>query len=533
MKSKNAVLLKTLLLSTSQWNCLKHSSDKKRRGRVVGNLIGMSVLFVCLMAYCIMTCIGYGQMGIAQVIPGICVLTISGINLLFTFFKSNGYLFQFKEYDMLMALPFEAKAIAGGKFLYMYIKSLLWTVSISLSMMIGYGIYVKPGPIVYVVWIILSAFIPIIPMLVASLAGYFIASISSHFKKTNLIQTFFTLLLVLLAFSFRFIIEGIARNGETNQALNDIAGAVNEALVYYLPGQWFVGAVTNLRIGDMLLLVGVSILAFEGMFWYVGRSYRQINSALKSHASAKAYKMTAQKRKSILQTIAYKEYKRMLGSTVYTTNVIIGEILAAILGVVALIFGFDKIIATITNGAPLTAQMLYPAIPLIIYFCIGMMTTTAVSPSLEGKNYWIIQSLPIDKKVLYQGKMLFQMYLAVPFMAFATICVCISAKVPFLNMALYLVEGFVLCAFSSAWGIVCGMKHMRLDWENEVEVVKQGAAVAIYMLPNMFITMGLVVLVVFLGLHIDGNLISLLVTGVAAVLAVLSFSRAMALTKRC
>ena len=32
---------------------------------------------------------------------------------------------------------------------------------------------------------------------------------------------------------------------------------------------------------------------------------------------------------------------------------------------------------------------------------------------------------------------------------------------------------------------------MRLDWENEIEVIKQGAAVSIYLLPNMFAVMGL------------------------------------------
>ena len=64
--------------------------------------------------------------------------------------------------------------------------------------------------------------------------------------------------------------------------------------------------------------------------------------------------------------------------------------------------------------------------------------------------------------------------------------------------------GLVLCAFSTAWGCVCGIRHIRLDWDNEIEVIKQGADVAIYMLPNMFVVMGLTVLVVFLGTRIAG-----------------------------
>ena len=155
-----------------------------------------------------------------------------------------------------------------------------------------------------------------------------------------------------------------------------------------------------------------------------------------------------------------------------------------------------------------------------------------MSPSLEGRNYWIVQSLPIEKKTLYQGKMLFNMYLTVPAMAFATLCMCISAGVSAVDTVLYLILGFALCAFSTAWGCVCGVKHMRLDWENEIEAIKQGAAVALYMLPNMFVVMGLMVLVVFLGLRMDHRLMTLAFILLATVLAALSYLRVMSLAQR-
>ena len=204
----------------------------------------------------------------------------------------------------------------------------------------------------------------------------------------------------------------------------------------------------------------------------------------------------------------------------------------ALLGILTLVIGFERIIKVVTQDAPVEVAMLQPAIPFIIYFFIGMVATTVCSPSLEGRNYWIVQSLPLEKKTLYQGKMLFNMYLTVPFMAFGTLCMCISAKVPAAETVLYLLEGFALCAFSTAWGCVCGIKHMRLDWENEVEVIKQGAGVAIYMFPNMFAVMGLVVLAVILGLRMDHKLVALLFTLIAGVLAALSYRRVMNLAKR-
>ena len=97
MNRSSLVLLKTLLRSTSQLNIYRYGTDKKKKSRVIGNCIGMSVLYLMLMAYCILTCIGYGQIGITDVIPAICVMTISILSFFFTFFKTKGYLFNFKE----------------------------------------------------------------------------------------------------------------------------------------------------------------------------------------------------------------------------------------------------------------------------------------------------------------------------------------------------------------------------------------------------------------------------------------------------
>ena len=101
-----------------------------------------------------------------------------------------------------------------------------------------------------------------------------------------------------------------------------------------------------------------------------------------------------------------------------------------------------------------------------------------------------------------------------------------------LNFVIYIVETIVLCAFSTTWGCVCGLKFMRLDWENEIEVVKQGTGVVIYLLPNMFVTMGLIVLTVYLGTKVDGNIVSLIVTAVYGILAAISYYMAISMARK-
>ena len=530
--NKRILLLKTLLLSTSRINRIKNAKDKKVRKKAIVGLSGTIVLFIMLMAYSVLACVGFGQMGFANNIPDMYVATITVLAFFFTFFKTNGYLFAFKEYDMLMSLPFEPKTIAADKFLYMYVASLPWFVSVSVAMLGVYGIYEKPAILTYLIWLVLTFIVPVIPMLIAAFIGFVIAKISSGFRRKNIIQTILTFIFVIFCFSLQFIIEALMKNDEAELVIENISGSISGLGRVYVLLAWFCNAVRDLRISDFLLLTGITILVFEVIFLIVGRYYRQINSSLKSHSASKDYSMTRQKKHSVVNSIAFKEYKRMTGSQIYLVNGALGEVMTLILGLVCIFVDFDTIIKVITKNAPFDASVVYPAIPLIVYFLIGMVATTAISPSIEGKNYWIMQSLPIEKKVIYQGKMLFNIYLTVPFAVFATICMSFSAKVPVGNALLYIIEIIALCCFSTAWGCVCGMKHIKLEWENEIEVVKQGAAVAIYMLPNMFVCMGLVVLVVFLGIYVNTNVITMVITLIALILGGLSYRCVMRLADK-
>lgn len=532
MKNKNFLLLRTLLLSTSQRNIYKHTRDQKKRNRIIANAVGMGLLYVMLMAYSILVCIGFGQTGLIGVAPLMCAILVSALAFVFTLFRSNGYLFGFKEYDMLMSLPFETKTVAACKFLYMYIKNLPWYLSISLALMAGYGYFARPSAAVYPLWILLTLFLPVIPTLFAAFLGFLIAKLSAGFKHRNLIQTVLITGIVILSFSLRFILEDIIRNDRVVSVLEQMSALTGNVGRFYPPAGWFTDAVTKPDVLKGLLLIVVSLLLFAAIFAVVGGSYRSINTALRTQSAAKNYKMTAQKKRSVVNAIAFKEFKRLTGSVTYMTNAGVGVVLAVLLGLICLIIGTDRIVSAVLQGAPLSSDMLEPAIPFIIYFFIGMVATTACSPSLEGKNYWIVQSLPIEKKTLYQGKMLFSMYLTVPAMVFSTLCLCISGKVPLLHTLLYLVFGFALCAFSTAWGCVCGIRHMRLDWENEVEVVKQGTAVTVYLLPNMFAVMALMGLSVYLGTRMNYALLTLIFILITSGLAVLSYLRAMALAKR-
>ena len=157
--------------------------------------MALFILYGMLVGYCLMTAIGYGAYGLGEKIPAMTALVITILAFFMTMIKNNSYLFGFSEYEMLMALPFTEKEIVGGKFLYMYIKSLTWHLSISFSMLVSYGIFVRPAWYVYPIWVVLSFFLPLIPMLIASLLGFVIARIGVVFRHWKLVQTILSFLI--------------------------------------------------------------------------------------------------------------------------------------------------------------------------------------------------------------------------------------------------------------------------------------------------------------------------------------------------
>lgn len=533
MQNKRMLLLSTMFLSTSSRNTAKYTTDKKARKKAKGASIGFFFLYLMIASYSGLLGWGFAYMGFPDILPGITVITLWAISFMFTLFKTNGYLFNFREYDMIMAMPFPVKTIIADRFLYMYVKSLPWYVSLSLPMIVMYAIFGESGVLGVVFFTILSFVAPVIPMILATAIGALIAKAGSGFKYKKIAQSVITMIIVIPLFFSRFIFEGIFRNDEeVVDAFSNLSGSMGGFTKWIPPVQWFINAVNEESILSFVLLIAVTTALFELFFLFLAKYYRQINSDLSKTGAHTKAKSSEYKKRGMIQSIAFKEMKRFLGSTTYTVNIGMGQFLALIVSVAALILKPQRILDTIANGAPLTVEMMVPAVPFIVYFFIGMVASTACSPSLEGKNYWIIQSLPIDKFALYKGKMLFNIYITVPFAALSTFLFCLSAKTSALYTILCIVLSIALCLFSTVFGMVCGIKYISLEWENEIEVIKKGAAVGFYILPNMLVSMGLVVLAVVLGMKMSITLLLVICIVIAALLAVFEYLRVIRLVKK-
>ena len=106
-----------------------------------------------------------------------------------------------------------------------------------------------------------------------------------------------------------------------------------------------------------------------------------------------------------------------------------------------------------------------------------MMTTTATSISMEGKNWWILKSLPLSPKSVLNAKILMNLLLMLPFYLISEVLL-----IPALKPETFF-DGFFLCLipaviilFSCVYGITVNLHFPVMEWESEVRIVKQSAS---------------------------------------------------------
>ena len=475
-----------MLKSRSLFNIIRHSGDKKAKNRAVGNLIGMAFLDLIIVIMAGGIAYLYAYLGFAEAVPNMAATVMALFALVFTFLKTNAYLFGFKEYDMVMALPFKVSTVVTNRFLLMYLKDLPFNMMISVSALVGYALVVKPALWVYPAWIVLSLFVVIVPMVIAALLGALLLRVTTSFKHKKLLTIILTFILVIPCMFMNAIIRYVVREDKVDKVLNGSLGAMNTA-GRYIPGvSWFVKAINEGSIISMLLLIAVSAALYVVFFVLVSRSYRMINSRMAVNSS-KHKKVTDKeyKERTVVNSIAFKEFKTFTGCVTYVVNDGMGVVMAFLAGVACLIFNLSKLVTALTD-VPFDIYRMVPCITLFIYFFVGMAPTTTASPSLEGKNYWIVKSLPIDMFTVYKGKMRFNNILSLPVGVFAVLCFCFSMRVGFLDYVVNICLIVSSVLFSTVYGMYCGAKKMRLDWDNEIQVVKQGPGPSLYVLTNMF-----------------------------------------------
>jgi len=345
-----------------------------------------------------------------------------------------------------------------------------------------YAIYATPPAGFYPVFVLCLLLVPLAPVIAATAVGMFIAWASSHFKRKSGANIIFTIAALLLWIYFSTNMTNIAEN---------FAG-IGEALVQtlnsiYLPAAWYSAAVLQLNIPMFALFAAVSAGAFMLFVAVISKNFKRINSTLTIDRTTSDFKMTSLKQLSKESALFRREWKRFSSSSSYVMNAGFGAIMVIAFAVLMLVLGADTVLGFLNISG--IGNAIVDVTPFGLAFFIVINCPSASSISLEGKNLWIVKTMPVGSKSILMAKLKVALYLNVfaVLVSSTLISIALSPKLP--QTFMIYATPLAYAVFTSLFGLRLNLSKPKFDWNNEQEALKRSMPVLVVTLSGMGMTL--------------------------------------------
>ncbi|MBQ8526842.1 MAG: hypothetical protein IJ429_00085 [Lachnospiraceae bacterium] len=473
-----ATFTKLQLVNLYGKNVYRNLKDPKEKRKKFWLYIAYAFVIVVVAGYAGALSYAYVQIGLAEILPAYLIMAVSLIILLFSIFKAGDIVFQKNSYDILISLPVKNSTIVISRFIRLYVENILLAAAVMSPAMIVFGVMEKPSLLFYVTGMIVMLFIPLLPITISVFVGALIMAISSRSKHKNLVSVLLSVALVIGFMVGSMKLSVSAENIDIDELKNLLNMILDVIKRFYPPAVRLGDAMLTGNLAVCLGCVCAGFFAVLIVIVVISMHYTWICDGFFSTSAKHDYKMESLRSSHMLSALYKREFKRYFASSVYVTNTIISPIMGMLFAVAMLFSTEGQLDAAAAefyaqSGLILQMRSMLP-MTLATVFCI--MPITAVSISMEGRQWWIIKTLPISAKQLLDSKLLMNLSILAPCCGISVIMVAIGQKVTPVEFVWLVLVPFLSMLFSCVFGQTVNLKLPVFDWENEVSVVKQSAS---------------------------------------------------------
>ena len=467
-------------------------NTKKNKSRSKAGIAVMFALFAVLMVGVLggmftylsfSLCRPLAQAGVGWLYFVIMSLLSILLGVFGSVFNTYSGLYLAKDNDLLLSMPIPVRAILISRLLGVYLMGLMYSGIVLLPAVIVYWIFVEASLPAIAGGLTLILCISILVLVLSCILGWVVAKISVRMKNKSFTTVAVSLIFIGLYYFFYFKAQTLLQTLISNAAVygEEIRGA---AYGLYLFG----------RIGEgywmgMLILILVMLAAFAATFLVLSRTFVDIVTDT-GKTERKIYKEKTVKQRSVSSALLGKEFARFTSSAGYMLNCGLGILILLAGGVMLLWKG------------SMVSEVLYQvfgetrgAIPVLACAALCMMASmndmAAPSVSLEGKNLWIVNTLPVTPWQILKAKLSMQLYLTVPPLLFCSICLIPLLQEKPAIKVLVVVLALAFSVFSALFGMSLGTKRANFSWTSEMTPVKQSLAVFLTMMSGWIYALAL------------------------------------------
>lgn len=404
---------------------------------------------------------------------------------MFTVYNAKSAMFNADDNDMLLSLPIKPSTILASRLIYIMIWNLVTSLFVMVPVFIVYATNVDVPMAYYPCALIVFLLLPVIPTIIASVIGYIIAYFTA---KSNIKNWFEIIMSFVLIFGIYYAIGNI--NNILNYLVTNIAN-FDKVLEYgfypiYLVNQIF----NNYDIVSLMLFVIINLLSFIAFTFILSINFKKIIAKLQENRSRSNYVMKKLRIQNISKALYHKELKRFLSSPVYVFNATTGVLMFAVASIASLFYDKKVIIDAMGfTGANVSLLMLLtPAIVFIVF----LSNSTSSSISLEGKNFWILKSLPVEPIKVLWSKIYLNMVYIILFVFASLIIIFFTLKLNIIEFMILFFLAFLSSLVATQYGLLLNLKFPNMNAVNDVVVVKRSASVMIMVLSSMILIFGVI-----------------------------------------
>ncbi len=468
--------------------------NKGGKGRAV--LFGILYLYLIavflFMFYALFSALApvFGNIGLGWFYFSLFVTIAFALMFIFSVFTAKTQLFEARDNELLLSMPIKPSVVLASRMLSLLATNFGFELIVALPAAVAWCLACPVSVAGAVAFVLICLALPFFSLAVSALFGWILALITARVRRKSLISTVFSLCFLAAYFYVYSNINTILSNIVAN------AGAIADSFSAALPVYWIGMAIAE---GDMLsLALGLicMIVPFIIVYFVLSRTF--IRTATTRRGTAKARYVRREARvASPFGALLRRESARLLSSSTYIMNSAMGAIMSVVVAVLLLVKGADLSAALAVGGG---GNIVAPIVVLALCALASMTTISACAVSLEGKNLWIVRSMPVGSETVLRAKIALHLLVSAPGMLVAQI-VCIAVFRPAGLMLIWtIVLPQLFNLLLSLVGLWANLTHPKLEWQNESQAVKQGVSVMI----AMFGGMGLLVLPLIAGALLSG-----------------------------
>lgn len=441
--------------------------------------IGLYVLLVVVVlggmfaGMSLLMCEPFTELGLDWLYFDIMVLVALMLGVFGSVFNTYASLYKAKDNDLLLSLPVPTRYVLISRLASVYLMGLMFSAVVMLPAAIVYFIVARPGFAGVLGPLLLTVLVSVFVFVLSCILGWIVAKVSTHIKNKSIVTVLLSLAFIgiyyFVCFNASELLQELIVNALTIGAEIRDASRVLYAIGMCGAGEW----------QSMLLLTVCCVILFRITYLVLERSF--LRMATSSGKTAKrVYRESKAKLRPARAALLSREFSHLLSSPIYMLNCCLGTPIMLIAGVILVLKGQD--IAVLSQMLPFPSDFLAVMMSLAVCLLSSMNDLTAPAVSLEGKNIWIAQSLPVKASSVLRAKLEMSIILTALPTLFCSVCVIILLRPAPLTAVMCLVLPIIFVLMSSAFGLVINLNRPNLSWQNETVPVKQSMGVLIVML---------------------------------------------------